>query len=102
MPTQINQITNGTKVATVFQNDDDTFLVEFTDGAELFLSAGHFSTSALADAKAQEMVDAEAYTGEMLVGDVVVAEPTPEAAPEPAPEAAPEPAPEPAPEVNHI
>jgi hypothetical protein len=72
--TQINQFVNGDKTSKIFQNEDGTYIVEFTDGVELFLNAGNFSTEALAEAKAQEMLAAESYNAEMLVGDVVVTE----------------------------
>jgi hypothetical protein len=90
MPTQINQFMNGTKTVNIIQNDDNTYLVDFSyTDIGLFLNAGMFSTQALAEAKAQEMLHAELYTAEMLVGDVAVAvvgEPVSEPVNEPASE----------------
>lgn len=75
---QVNQLTEGTKVITVFQMEDGTFLVDYLDPAVgeagYFLQAGFFTTKEAADAKAAELLTAVSITGEMLLGDVPVAE----------------------------
>jgi hypothetical protein len=71
---QVNQLTEGTKVVTVLEREDGTFLVDYLDPAVgeegYFLQAGFFTTKEAADARAAELLVAESITGEMLLGDV--------------------------------
>jgi hypothetical protein len=71
---QVNQLTEGTKVVTVFEMQNGTFLVDYLDPAVgeagYFLQAGFFTTKEAADARAAELLVAESITGEMLLGDV--------------------------------
>jgi len=72
---QVNQLTEGTKVVTVLEREDGTFLVDYLDPAVgeegYFLQAGFYATREAADAKAAELLVAVSITGEMLLGDVV-------------------------------
>jgi hypothetical protein len=71
---QVNQLTEGTKVVTVLEREDGTFLVDYLDPAVgeegYFLQTGFYATREAADAKAAELLVAESITGEMLLGDV--------------------------------
>jgi len=63
-----------TRTTTVFETEDGHFLVQFVepDVGEngYILQTGHFSTLELAQAKAQEMLELESFSGETLEGDV--------------------------------
>ena len=63
-----------TRTATVFEIEGGQYLVEFVEpdvGEEgYFLQAVHYSTLEVATAKAQELLDAEYISGEMLEGEV--------------------------------
>jgi hypothetical protein len=63
-----------TRTVTVFEMEDGHYLVEFVepDVGEIgyFLQAGYYSTLEVATEKAQELLDAESISGEMLEGDI--------------------------------
>lgn len=71
---QVSQLVENTKTVTVFEVEENKFLVEYVDtgvGEEgYFLQAGYYSTVEAAGAKAQELFGAENITGEMLLGDM--------------------------------
>jgi cell division protein FtsN len=76
---QVSQLVEDTKTVTVFEVEAGKYLVDYMNTAAgeegYFVQAGYFSTQELADAKAAELLAAESISGEMLVGDVVSAEP---------------------------
>lgn len=66
---QVNQLTQGEKVATINRTETGEYLVEYVHG-ELTVNAGFFTSQEVAEAKAQELFDSETISGELLVGDV--------------------------------
>lgn len=78
---EVKDISTEGKTCKIYQ-DGSTYVVEYVNG-ELFVTAGAFSTEALAEAKGVELMGASHISGEMLVGDVVpvTVEETPAEAP---------------------
>lgn len=85
---EVKDISTEGKTCKIYQDTNETYVVEYING-ELFVTAGAFSTEALAEAKGVELMGTEAISGEMLVGDVPVPAEVPAETPVEAPAEAP-------------
>ena len=70
---EVKQLTQDAKVATIFKADNGHYLVNFVDG-ELAVNAGYFYTEDGATEKANELLNADHISADMLGGDVPVEE----------------------------